>query len=769
MDSHRPPASAQSGPMPPAPAPHPAFVVVCETDADLCRLAGRLAGAGPLLVADLSLGSWRGHWLARELGRQLGLDLPGDQGPVPGEAAGGPPAERVVAALIDRETMGDATVLAAHHAAVAIADAARRQGVGAILIAGPAADHGWMAEDLWLLRLLNRLSELTVAVAVPAEGPVSADELAPAELPIAVIAAVGPVAPTVAQPADPDCPGLIWPGLIRPEDLPDAAPGSNWPVLPAIAGLAGAALILPGARAAAAAGCTEVPANPPLWQRARTEALKPVADRRPEILSAGAAAAFAEGGWRQSLRLIEAALPATADAETRGALEAQAQAMRIAVMDFAGAADRPDPEPGLSAPLRRELATAKAWGLVMTGRPAEADRLFGEARALATPADRDPMWLYLLNISALAKLRTGRIDDAFAFEHQIEARLRGFDPPDWHLGYINAINLARLHRQAGQIPEARACYERAFAITLGLRSESDQLYLAVCQAGLEQAEGRIAEALITTLRAALHWLSMTVPEALAPRVARAMGAVPGGELVARVDDHLLGRLTALLEMIGPPFDDLARNPAEDGPRWRRAEGIASGCTAWGGPGWGVLIRPRPVEEDQPGRAEAGRDGGRLGALTARILSRLSPAPMAPADACILVDGGFGTDMPVRLPELIGLALRQGCARLRFRDRDLVLTAAQAADLLDRCRIGPGPGIDAIDRAADGRLAVRFRRVRPQLVVAADDPAAMALTATDGLVFADLQARTGLDRPVLLAAVRRLEACGALAVSMPDGI
>ncbi|AFK56781.1 hypothetical protein TMO_c0171 (plasmid) [Tistrella mobilis KA081020-065] len=736
-------------------------MVVCETDADLCRLAGRLAGAGPLLVADLSLGSWRGHWLARELGRQLGLDLPDDRGPVPGEAAGGPPAERVVAALIDRETMGDATVLAAHHAAVAIADAARRQGVGAILIAGPARDHGWMAEDLWLLRLLNRLSELTVAVAVPADAPLSPDELAPAEPPIA---ADGPVAPTVAQPADPDRPGLGW-----PEDLADAGTGDSRQMLPAIAGLAGAALILPGARAAAAAGCTEVPANPPLWQRARTEALKPVADRRPEILSAGAAAAFAEGGWRQSLRLIEAALPATADAETRGALEAQAQAMRIAVMDFAGAADRPDPEPGLSAPLRRELATAKAWGLVMTGRPAEADRLFGEARALATPADRDPMWLYLLNISALAKLRTGRIDDAFAFEHQIEARLRSFDPPDWHLSYINAINLARLHRQAGQIPEARACYERAFAITLGLRSESDQLYLAVCQAGLEQAEGRIAEALITTLRAALHWLSMAVPEALAPRVARAMGAVPGPELVARVDDYLLGRLTALLEKIGPPFNHLARDPAEDGPRWRRAEGNTSGCTAWGGPGWGVLIRPRPMGEDQPGQAEAGRDGGRLGALTARILARLSPAPMAPGDACILVDGGFGTDVPVRLPELIGLALRQGCTRLRFRDRDLVLTAAQAADLLDRCRIGPGPGIDAIDRAADGRLAVRFRRVRPQLVVAADDPAAMALTATDGLVFADLQARTGLDRSVLLAAVRRLEARGALAVAVPAGI
>ena len=747
MDSHRIPT----------PASHPAFAVVCESDMDLCRLAGRLAVSGPLLVADLTLGSWRGHWLARELGRQLGLDLPGDQGPVPGEAAGAPPADRVVAALIDRETMGDATVLAAHHAAVAIADAARRQGVGAILIAGPAADHGWMAEDLWLLRLLNRLSELPVAVAVPPDAP------APAELPIAAIAADGPAGPTVAYRADPDRPGLAW-----PEDAGAEEEGPHQ-ILPAIAGLGGAALILPGARAAAAAGCTEVPANPPLWQRARAEALKPVADRRPEILSAGAAAAFAEGGWRQSLRLIEAALPATADAETRGALEAQAQAMRIAVMDFTGAADRPDPEPGLSAPLRRELATAKAWGLVMTGRPAEADRLFGEARALATPADRDPMWLYLLNISALAKLRTGRIDDAFAFEHQIETRLRGFDPPDWHLGYINAINLARLHRQAGQIPEARACYERAFAITLGLRSESDQLYLAVCQAGLEQAEGRIAEALITTLRAALHWLSMTVPEALAPRVARAMGAVPGGELVARVDDHLLGRLTALLERIGPPFDDLARDPAEDGPRWRRAGGNTSGCIAWGGPGWGVLMRPRPMGEDQPGRAEAGRDGGRLGALTARILARLSPAPMAPADACILVDGGFGTDMPMRLPELIGLALRHGCTRLRFRDRDLVLTAAQAADLLDRCRIGPGPGIDAIDRAADGRLAVRFRRVRPQLVVAADDPAAMALTAAGGLVFADLQARTGLDRSVLLAAVRRLEACGALAVAVPDGI
>jgi len=45
--------------------------------------------------------------------------------------------------------------------------------------------------------------------------------------------------------------------------------------------------------------------------------------------------------------------------------------------------------------------------------------------------------------------------------------------------YVNALNLARLHRAAHRLECAADAYARAFSCTLGVRSESDAVYAEI--------------------------------------------------------------------------------------------------------------------------------------------------------------------------------------------------------------------------------------------------------------------------------------------------
>ncbi len=384
-------------------------------------------------------------------------------------------------------------------------------------------------------------------------------------------------------------------------------------------------------------------------------------------------------------------------------------------MDFAGAAGRPDPDPAISDALLRDLSMSRAWALVMTRKRSEAEPLFAHAR-LTKPQGRDPFWLYLLNISALNKHRLGHLEEAFSFEHTIEEALASFDPPDWHMHYINSINLARLYRFAGEYDRAQGYFKSAFAISEGLRSESDQVYLNLCQSGIEEAMGRLAEALMARFRAALHWLSMPVPEALAPRVARAMSVESGLDLVARVSAYLEGTLTTLLEQIGPPFSALVDVPLADMPVFRHVTSYPEGPLAMviGGPGWGLLARQdrRLSDQVRPEQQPLAR-------LVARLVTLLNPDSELSDSTSLILAPCFGTELPTTWCELGALAVRHGCQEVRFRDRRMTLDGGQIASAENRGHIEVGPGVDGLARNDTGLLVTFCRSRQPILVDTAD--------------------------------------------------
>lgn len=719
---------------------------------DILRIVGAIAGQGAFIGGDLTLGSWRSHWLAREFAQQLGAAVAGDLQEVIRRWVIAGDADARVAGYIDRETAGDITVLTAHASATCIAAAMIRISVPLVLVLGPSSDREWMPEDVWLIRFLSRFlngTGTTLLVAISsAEKRCLPFAMPVVELPISE---TGTGREAVQTEAWPDLPGLV----------PQAVDGATYPCIPTNYGWS---LLLPEAR-------TDVRIRPrrpnagvpgqPLWFAAYRQVQEPPETRDPQMLSAAAADTFAEGGYNQAMRLLNAALPAARTAEERANLQTQAQAIRIAMLDFRAAAEVQEPDPGLPQSLIRELTLTKAWGLVMTGRADAADALFDRARALSTSRGRDPFWLYLLNISALGKFRTGQIDEAFKLEKVIESELSAFAPPHWHLKYINFINIARLHRHVRDYESARQYFDWAFEINLGLRSESDQIYLNLCQASLEQSQGNWAEALICLFRASLHWLSMPVPDALAPRVARAMEAHVGDRSVA-ASDYLYDQLSRLLVQIGPPFAGMVDEEAP-GPRaWVRASTEPEGIdgVVVGAVGWAVLVRPVRPSDTQIQSAQQ-----KLADLVFRLVRTLSRCSAVTHNACIVVDGCFGTDVPATEPQAIGLALRHNSAKIWFSGKNLILSDADARCKTALIQVALGPGVAAIGRnGAD--VIVAFRRSKRSLILR-DLDARLAERAPPPRSLAELAVAVGQSVENVVPVLRRLEADGVVSLQLHD--
>ncbi|MBB5370085.1 MULTISPECIES: hypothetical protein [unclassified Janthinobacterium] len=475
----------------------------------LWRSMGIAEPARQCICADLTLGAWRGHGLAREWGQQLDLAEPEPIQPV--LAADGADIDHyadTVGILIDNESEGDRNFMRAHALACALVAAVRERGVSHLLLAAPLGAHEWGSENLQLLKLLQDAAphygfQLAVLLQSDAVIPqVAGLELVPQN------DAVAPSHPTVAFPV----PGLADAGWAaaqyRAMDVLQLHNGKlfispNWRD--------------PRAGGAAPAGIGE-----------HLQVYFVLRDGRQEVdfLQRQADLRFAEGAYGLALRILDhiaqdalAPLPAAL-------VEAQKQNIAIALMDFLRAAQGRLPADTLPPVVKASLYQSKAWGMVMSGQAALAEQYFALARQYLDPVQHRRLYLYLLNISALNQLRLGQVEQALAFENEIERQLTELPDPDWHLIYINSLNQARIFKKCRDLEQAEHYYNRAFFINFQLRNESDLLYTNLCYAQLESLRGSPETALMYWLRTCLHWLSNAMPEALAPRVAQAILGMP---------------------------------------------------------------------------------------------------------------------------------------------------------------------------------------------------------------------------------------------------
>lgn len=402
---------------------------------------------------------------------------------------------------------------------------------------------------------------------------------------------------------------------------------------------------------------------------------------------------YAEGGVGRAARCFEAAQRRAANPVEAAVAELHLQSARIASLQFAEAARAGEPSPELPPELRGVLLQCRAWGEVLSGDPSAAAKGLARARALLEGSIGEREWLYLMNISALAELKCGRSDAAYAIERSIAERLDAMPRRDFHLEYVNCLNLARLARGAGRHAEAERLYARAFATCEGLRSDSDQVYANVCWADLQSRSGKPQPALAGWLRAALHYLSAPEPEALAPRVARAIGGDALAELhpldlPEAIAEKLRRRILELAETAGFSIPSESDGAAVSFARPDRAGALGPATL---GHGWSAF----PCDDG----SEAQRRGPHWDALGALLDGwiRCYGSRRGLRAATWVVAADIGSEMPLCEPDLIASELRLGVRR------DPALEA--------RCRVTLSPAISHAQECLDGGVELAFKRYR----------------------------------------------------------
>ena len=740
-------------------APVPVWGVEAESLEDLVAALETTGGAasGSFLAADVSLRAWRGHQVATELCGQLGLEPPHQAWPSTAAPHGKLSYADLVGRGIDAEARGDEAALTALDAADRVVAAIGSGSSCTVVVVAPRYGLAWEPEDLLFIRLLARRLEPTTGqlALVYADSPESSEEFS-VDLSVEWVnrRVLRSPSPSVAVP------GLIAliPGIVdRGVEIAIAA---------ADPGRAGriASLPLPGGRFLVAPECRCHPRSvsrldydrlgaalpDTAWLRAYAQCLGNNAFVDAAFLTTQAWRRFAEGGGGIALRLLERAADCARDTAERAVAQFQAQGIRIAMKRSAEIVGMPDPSPAVPPELRAFLLLAKGYGLVMTGEVDRAQAPLTEAQALLEGHEDDREYLYLLNIAALGRLKSGDPEGALAIEREIATRTKSSPRPDWRLGYVNSVNIARLSRRLGDLETARDSYSEAFATTLGSRSESEAVYTNFCLARVEAERGQHHEAFLCWLRAALHWASARAPEALGRRVTAALlGESPTSphSCVEDVSEALASSLEAAarearLPVIGGA-DRFLRGDVRP-VAFVRADAPRVSCApqplaALGKTGWGVLVAPE-LDGVTAAEPEATR---RLRAVVAELLGGLTGASGLFESGTVIVDDRLGQEIAASPYELVETALRLRGTTLSFEPGGrLELDEQTRARLESGLHVRLGGAVDIVAETGSG-ITVSFKRglddVRlpvehaPILRVLEDQPPVGELAARLGMV------------------------------------
>lgn len=727
------------------------------------------------VVADLSLGSWQAMSVARQLAGQLGIEL-SSSAASRYLALGGPGASHadLVSHAIDMESLGHRVIDTALDLAARMRRAAREAPIIPVIIP-PRFGAPWEDEDVVFLTLLAReLGDTAIRFLCCHPSPPELPEL----WSVTWDQAPEPAPASTSAPRPPDLDLLSQIPQVVPEALAQricSSTISNHIRLPT-----GWIFISPEARRAPAASSrldwdrfasAAAPADPSLAIYGQYHGNHLHLDTA--AMTREAWRQFAGGGTDIALRYLQRVERCEATQVGKAIARAQQQSLRIAQLRYAEAAEQPEPSASLPPALQASLWQAQGWGLVLTGRAARARELLQRARALLGDGAGDPSreMLYLLNILALAEIRCGDIQAALQLEQQIAGCLDRGGTRDHALRYVNAINLARIYKKLGDWTRSAAHYDQAFATSWGVRSESDLVYSNVCRAILHELQAAPSAALAAWVRAALHWLASSRPEALSFRIAQAVA--PGlpvfgplrGRCVRWVDEisaALLQRLAAAAAACGR----LPRRPAQDRcPRFVRADDVRDDAptppaleAALAGDGWSVFAAaPDPAGPHTP------PDRGPAHAqLRAWIAAWIATATGPDRAERYVVDARGGREVAVSRRDVIELCARRGVRRVRYDGEVIAIDDALAHRVELESTLGIAPGVDEICEADPPR--VRFKRYREPRALAPDE-AVLIEFARRGTAIAELRACCPGDA---LGCLEPLERAGVVERTWSDG-
>ena len=507
------------------------------------------------IIADLTLGAWRGGVVAREFAEQLG-------GTIPFSFTLGSDAssEGQIGRFIDYETQGDIEFLNPFRSVELVLNLSTACQPIDFLVLAPTRSQTWGDENVTFLDLLARAfdgsgTHIALVAADPRKVSVPSNwqiDWRVAPVTKRNVRGVGSVKAV---------PGIISKQIAKKLPLTGCHRLNN-----------GLFLVPPECRIAPEphsilALKERLGPGIPNWLKAYCQLTGGI-HKDVDFLCRCSAAALLEGGFELALLLASSAVDASSEFKSdrsQGYLSlpqfqrfrinfalAQLQGLRITLRRNSELYSAPTPEPYLPTDLYSFLLQAKAWGALSVGRLIEADTLFHKAELISRPRANTLGYQYLLNSYALCRLRLGDATQALAFEDRISTWLDKNATDTDHLFYINRLNKARLMRQAQRFAQADEYYCEAFSTTEGVPSESDLIYSNFSR-GKNWLLAQRKEASIFILRACAHWVASQIPEALAPRVVQSIVgiAVEKNEKVEQVSEALLSRLRDVLPLASP--------------------------------------------------------------------------------------------------------------------------------------------------------------------------------------------------------------------------
>ncbi len=417
---------------------------------------------------------------------------------------------------------------------------------------------------------------------------------------------------------------------------------------------------------------------------------------------------FSEGAYNVAKRILNYAADYCRNDLESAIVLSLLQNIRIALLEFEEASKVIIPELDIDHSFKANLYQSKAWGLVMCNQPQEAEPLFQLARDSFDKESYPRAYYYLLNISALNKLRLGETDKAFDLEKQIEKGLNQMSIPDWHVSYINSINQARLYKKERNLDESTRYYAKAFQINESLRVDSDQVYFNLCMAQLEELKENHFTSFIFWLRTCLHWLSMEIPEAIAPRVAQAIMKQRLSNKAETVDSiskqllHEMRRASILNEIkieeeINEPFSFHQLGKESLNPQ-----------KAIGRNGFGVFTTTEKSSDNYENS-----NYNSLAGLVSQVLKTLCPEIID--CKTVLVPNQFGREMPENGQELLLYCSIYQIEQLTFNGKSYFINENDQKITLKKAQVSLSSSISHLSKEGI-QLVCHFKRYMPSFIL-----------------------------------------------------
>lgn len=683
------------------------------------------SAASTAIVSDLSLGAWRNQQIASEFMEQLGGNC--DSKVALGAQAAFDGKSSSIGFWIDAETRGDTAKLEALKSVKAVVNALVSHPAYTLLVIAPRFGQSWGSDnEFFLYYLASCLSDgphrLLVTFSQDESVSMLRSDLFQLEwLESAGMAEGLPKTSVETNPLYSYYPGVIDAHLAIDAKEMKLKESGCYP-------LQNGSLLIP----------PEIRKSPSQITTAEVNALVPLTRERgwiasylmywlPEgipdfgVLIREAWYRLSEGCSDIAFKFMQRTLEAAFNEGMQAAFQIQYQWMRIASHRFKDAGDIDDPSEMVEANNRGILYWQKAWGLVMSGRPLEARERFEKAKELlrfkATEIER----IYFLNIYALSLLLTGDFAGAMSLEREIEQMFKNGEVQDWHMAYVNNLNIARLLRRKGDLEEARRYYGKAFNTTEGARNGIDGLYINACMALLSETQEQYQEAFWYWFRACLHWVALEYPETLGWRVLEAIKAerrdkkesLDNPEEVSITLLEILSEaarkggvssfskwLEAADEIEPPVFiSDELLTSTDTAPVWE---------SVIGGEGWGLLASQEYVPPVFEGSAYR-----MLREVLYSAMRSLCPALDLSAYKTFGVDDRGGAHMPGTRHELMELGMLRGVDKLAFGSASDNLSVTRVSDLAQEVIVHLGSAVRAVEPDEVGGRVSFSRYFSPQ--------------------------------------------------------